>query len=133
GMSLLHQVELSLFDMRLHDGALGDDPTAVLEAVRAEAAVVFPPKTHRFAHGFIHIFAGLYAGGYYSYLWSEGLAADGFRRFADSDRRDGEAGRAFRDEVLARGASRPAAVSFKAFLGRDPDATALMARRGLPA
>jgi len=37
----------------------------------------------------------------------------------------------FREEVLARGASRPAADSFRAFRGRDPNPKAILERYGL--
>lgn len=102
-----------------------------LEAVRDEVAVIRPPNWHRFPHAFSHIFAGAYAAGYYSYLWAEVLAADAFQRFAEAGVVDRATGDALRDEVLARGASRPAVVSFRAFRGRDPDATAMLVRRGL--
>ena len=110
---------------------MGDDPMAVIEAVRDEVAVVRPPAWHRFPHAFTHIFAGGYASGYYSYLWAEVLAADGFGRFAEAGLVDRATADSFRAEVLARGATRPAADSFRAFRGRDADLTALLVRRGL--
>ncbi|MGP7797156.1 M3 family metallopeptidase, partial [Sphingomonas sp. CLY1604] len=131
GMALLRQVEFALFDLLLHLGTLGDDPMAVIEAVRDEVAVSRPPAWHRFPHAFSHIFAGGYASGYYSYLWAEVLAADGFGRFAEAGLVDRATGDAFRAEVLARGATRPAADSFRAFRGRDADLDALLVRRGL--
>jgi oligopeptidase A len=131
GMLVLRQVELALYDIMLHRGALGSDPMKVLEVVRGEVAVICPPAWHRFPHAFSHIFAGAYASGYYSYLWAEVLAADAFQRFAAAGTVDCATGDALREEVLSRGASRPASVSFRAFRGRDPDPTALLARRGL--
>nr|WP_308815599.1 M3 family metallopeptidase [Sphingomonas sp. GV3] len=128
---VVRQVEFALFDLLLHLGTMGSDPIEVLEAVRDEVAVIRPPAWHRFPHAFSHIFAGGYAAGYYSYLWAEVLAADGFRRFAEAGLVDRATGDAFRDEVLARGASRPAADSFRAFRGRDADVEALLIRRGL--
>jgi oligopeptidase A len=130
-MFILRHVEYAIFDLLLHLGTAGYDPMEVLEAVRAEVAVVRPPAWHRFPHAFTHIFAGGYAAGYYSYLWAEVLAADGFQRFAEAGLIDRSTGNAFRDEVLAKGASRPAAESFHAFRGRDPDSAAMLARHGL--
>jgi hypothetical protein len=69
--------------------------------------------------------------GYYSYLWAEVLAADGFRRFAEAGLVDRATGDLFRDAVLSRGSTRPAAESFRAFRGRDPDSAAFLARHGL--
>lgn len=131
GMALVRQIEFALFDLLLHLGTLGDDPMAVIEAVREEVAVVRPPTWHRFPHAFLHIFAMNYASGYYSYLWAEVLAADGFAKFAEAGVVDRATGDAFRAEVLARGATRPAAVSFRAFRGRDADLALLLARHGL--
>ncbi|OAN58590.1 M3 family metallopeptidase [Sphingomonas sp. TDK1] len=133
GMAVVRQIEFALFDLLLHLGTLGSDPMEVIEAVRDEVAVVRPPAWHRFPHAFSHIFAGGYAAGYYSYLWAEVLAADGFQRFAEAGLIDRTTADRFRDEVLARGASRPAADSFRAFRGRDADPQAMLVRHGLVA
>lgn len=133
GMVIVRQVEFALFDILLHLGTLGSDPMAVIEAVRDEVAVIRPPAWTRFPHAFGHIFSGGYASGYYSYLWAEVLAADGFRLFADRGMVDRATGDRFRDEVLSRGATRPAAESFRAFRGRDPDPAAMLERHGLAA
>jgi oligopeptidase A len=131
GMFIVRQLEFSLFDMLLHGAAGSPDPIAVIEAVRDEVAVIRPPAWHRFPHSFNHIFAGGYAAGYYSYLWAEVLAADGFRRFAEAGLVDRATGDLFRREVLSRGSTRPAAESFRAFRGRDPDSVAFLGRHGL--
>ena len=131
GMTVLRQIEFALFDLELHLAGAGADPMATIEAVRDAVAVIRPPAWHRFPHAFSHIFAGGYAAGYYSYLWAEVLAADGFQRFAEAGVVDRATGEAFREEVLARGASRTAAESFRAFRGRDARIDALLMRRGL--
>ena len=130
-LMVVRQVEFSLFDLLLHLGTMETDPMEVIDAVRDEVAVIRPPEWHRFPHAFSHIFAGGYAAGYYSYLWAEVLSADGFQRFVEAGLIDRATGDAFRDEVLARGASRPAAESFRAFRGRDAGVEALLIRRGL--
>ncbi|MEJ2457695.1 MAG: M3 family metallopeptidase [Novosphingobium sp.] len=53
------------------------------------------------------------------------------QRFADAGLIDRATAALFRDEVLSRGASRPAAESFRAFRGREPDPRALLERYGL--
>lgn len=131
GMFIVRQVEFALFDLLLHLGTMGSDPMEVIEAVRDEVAVVRPPSWHRFPHAFTHIFAGSYASGYYSYLWAEVLAADGFQCFAEAGTINRTMAAKFRDEVLSRGASRPAAESFRAFRGRDADRGAMLIRHGL--
>ncbi len=131
GMKLVRQLEFGLFDLQLHLGALGSDPMSVIEAVRDEVAVIRPPRWHRFPHAFSHIFAGGYAAGYYGYLWAEVLSADGFERFVEAGLVSRATGDLLRTEVLARGATRPAADSFRAFRGRDADSSAMLKRHGL--
>ncbi|WP_076070631.1 M3 family metallopeptidase [Sphingomonas montana] len=131
GMFIVRQVEFGLFDLLLHLGTMGSDPVEVIKAVREEVAVIHPPEWHRFPHGFSHIFAGGYAAGYYGYLWAEQLAADGFAAFVEAGVVDRATGDRLRKEVLSRGATRPAADSFRAFRGRDADPTAMLFRHGL--
>jgi oligopeptidase A len=131
GMATLRQVEFAMFDLLLHLGTMGDDPVAVLDAVRDEVSVMRPPAWHRFPQSFSHIFAGGYAAGYYSYLWAEVLAADAFGRFRDAGLVDRATGDALRTHILSQGSARPALESFRAFMGRDPDPAALLVRRGL--
>jgi len=88
---------------------------------------------HRPAH-FQHIFAHSYSAGYYSYLWSAVLDADGFEAFT-------EAGDIFSPELADRlyryiysaGNLRDAAEAYRAFRGRDPSTDALLRFRGLVA
>lgn len=131
GMAMVRQIEFALFDMLLHLGTMGSDPMKVIAAVREEVAVIHPPEWQRFPHSFGHIFASDYASGYYSYLWAELLAADGFGCFVEAGVVDRATGDRFRAEVLARGSTRSAAESFRAFRGRDPDPAALLVRHGL--
>jgi oligopeptidase A len=136
---MLRQIELALFDMLVHmqhaageQGAC-DSPQAVLDAVRSEIAVVPRPSWDRFLHAFGHIFAGGYAAGYYSYKWAEVLSADAFSLFEEAGVLSPEVGARFRDEVLARGGSRPALESFVAFRGRPPSLDALLRHNGMVA
>ncbi len=141
GLATLRQIEFALFDMRLHaeyDPASGrSDPSAprtpleLLDEVRREVAVLVPPAWHRFPNSFSHIFAGGYAAGYYSYKWAEVLSADAYSLFEEKGVLDADAGRRFRDEILAVGGSRPAAESFRAFRGREPSVDALLRHNGM--
>jgi len=135
GVAILRQIEFATFDLLLHrdyDPAQGARVNAMLDQVRRAVAVIHPPEWNRFAHAFSHIFAGGYAAGYYSYLWAELLSADAFEIFAHADIPGGGA-TAFRREILAAGASRPAADNFRAFAGRAPEVDALLRMRGLAA
>lgn len=128
---LLRQIELSLFDLLLHADTSESDPYQILEQVRDEVALLRPPRWHRLPNAFTHIFAGGYAAGYYSYLWAELLAADAFREFTRHDADWRRTGERLRHEILAPGASRAAAESFRAFCGREADVSALLERRRL--
>ncbi len=131
-MQMLRQVEFSLFDLRLHKGANKDiDIQAVLEAVRAEIAVVKPPEFNRFAHGFSHIFAGGYAAGYYSYKWAEVLSADAFSRFEEEGIFNADTGRDFLHHILEKGGSESPAALFERFRGHKPDIQPLLRHSGL--
>ncbi len=133
GLALLRQIELSLFDLRLHLVERPDRDTAnrILTEVRKEIAIIQPPAWTRFAHTFTHVFAGGYAAGYYSYLWAEQLSADTFDALRGEAALGPGAGEDFRREVLAVGASRPAEASFVAFRGRRPAYEPLLHQRGL--
>ena len=136
GLGTLRQVEFALVDMLLHTdyvpGASDHaDARAVLDTVRREVAVVPRPDYDRFMHAFGHVFAGGYAAGYYSYKWAEVLSADAFSLFEEVGVLSPAAGSRFRDEVLARGGSRPAIESFIAFRGRPPQLDALLRHNGM--
>ena len=115
--------------------AWGDanDLQAILDDVRREVAVVPKPPYDRFIHAFDHVFAGGYAAGYYSYQWAQVLSADAFSLFEEVGVLSPEIGARFRDEVLARGGSRPALESFVAFRGRPPSLDALLRHNGMVA
>ena len=134
----LRQVEFALFDMLLHTeyvpgraGPHADAAVACSTTARREVAVVPRPDYDRFMHAFGHVFAGGYAAGYYSYKWAEVLSADAFSLFEEVGVLSPAAGSRFRDEVLARGGSRPALESFVAFRGRPPQLDALLRHNGM--
>lgn len=137
GLITLRQIEFSLFDMLLHSDFLpgnngGKTVMGILETVRQEVAVLFPPAWNRFANSFSHIFAGGYAAGYYSYKWAEVLSADAYAAFEEAgDPFDTVTGQRYLDEILSVGGSRPAMKSFCAFRGREPRVDALLRHSGM--
>ena len=134
GMQTLRQVEFALFDMLIHsEPAAPTRVQALLDAVRAEVAVLVPPSFNRFQHSFSHIFGGGYAAGYYSYTWAEVLSADAFSAFEESGVLDPDTGRRYRREILEVGGSRGALDSFKAFRGRAPSIDAMLRHLGIAA
>ncbi|KZE33463.1 M3 family metallopeptidase [Crenobacter luteus] len=134
GMQTVRQIEFALFDMRLYgDFDPAGDWLKLLDEVRAEVAVNFPPAYNRFPNSFGHIFAGGYAAGYYSYKWAEVLSADAYAAFEEAGGANPATGKRFWDEILAVGGSRPALESFRAFRGRDPQIDALLRHNGMVA
>jgi len=134
GMQTLRQIEFALFDMRLHVDYLPDGEQTVqqlLDEVRREVSVLFPPEFNRFPNSFAHIFAGGYAAGYYSYKWAEVLSADAYSLFEENGVLNNTVGSQFRNEILAMGGSRDAMASFMAFRGREPSIDALLRHHGL--
>jgi oligopeptidase A len=133
-LSMVRQIELALFDFRLHDEyepAHGSRVQEILAEVRREVAVIEPPAYNRSAHSFGHIFAGGYAAGYYSYKWAEVLAADAFAAFEESGVFDRATAERFRRAVLAVGGSRKALEAFIEFRGRQPSLDPLLRQSGI--
>jgi peptidyl-dipeptidase Dcp len=86
---------------------------------------------HRPAH-FQHLFAGGgYAAGYYSYMWSEVLDADGFEAFKEAgDPFDAVTAARLRT-LLSAGDTRDPMTLYVAFRGRAPSTAALLRSREL--
>ena len=89
---------------------------------------------HRSAH-FQHVFAGDgYSAGYYSYLWSEVLDADGFKAFKETGNAfDPATAQRLYEFVYSAGGTRDYAQAYRLFRGREPRIDALLEGRGLKA
>lgn len=80
---------------------------------------------------FAHIFAGGYSAGYYSYLWSEILDADGFYAFKEAgDIFDPELAARLKKWVYESGGLLPADELYRRFRGSDPSIDPLLEIRG---
>lgn len=134
-MQTVRQLEFALFDLRIHAEAPRDVASImkILDEVRSQVAVVFPPDYNRFAHSFQHIFSGGYAAGYYSYKWAEVLAADAFSAFEEAGIFNTQVSTRFLTAVLERGGSRDAMEAFVEFRGRKPRIEPLLKQHGLAA
>ena len=135
GFATVEYAASALVDLGLH---LDPEPQDldVVAFERAELARIGMPAAiamrHRTPH-FQHVFSGeSYAAGYYSYLWSEVLDADGFEAFAESgDIFDAGVARRLHDFVYAAGGSRDYEAAYRAFRSRPPSPQALLRKRGL--
>lgn len=133
---MARQLSFGTVDLALHvdfDPDGGGDPVAFGRDVLAPFQVRPDVASDGFLPAFSHIFAGGYAAGYYAYMWSEMLDADAFGRFAREGLYDRGVGEAFVRTILSRGNAAPPDAMIRAFLGRDPDPAAMLARNlGLP-
>ncbi len=133
-IAMLRQLELGLYDFRLHAEYDPDEAPRILETlaeVRDEVALIPHPDYNRLPHAFSHIFAGGYAAGYYSYKWAEVLAADAFSAFEEAGIFDSETATRFRKEILEIGGSRDIMQAYIAFRGRKPTIDALLRQHGI--
>lgn len=134
-LRLLRQLELSLFDFRLHLEFDSNQPFTqiqkLLDHIRHQTSVLTIPAFNRFQQSFSHIFADSYAAGYYSYLWAEVLAADAFGRFQEEGILNAKTGRDFLQIILEQGGAVDALQLFQQFRGRLPDSQAFLKQRGI--
>lgn len=113
-----------------------DAPQDVVGAEREILLDIGMPREiamrHRSPH-FSHIFAGdAYAAGYYSYLWSEALDADGFAAFEEAgDIFDPAVAKRLHDFVYSAGNQRDPNEAYRLFRGRKPEFDALLRKKGL--
>lgn len=81
---------------------------------------------------FAHSIGGGYTAGYYSYLWSEVLDADGFQAFKETGNiYDPVVAERFRRYVLTPGGIDDGMTMYRNFRGREPKIDALLENRGL--
>ena len=137
GFGTVEYCASAIVDMAFHtltpeQARAGVDPGRIerdtLASIGMPDAIVMRHRTPHFAH----VFAGDgYSAGYYSYLWSEMLDADGFGAFEENGVFDPETAEKLRANVLAAGNTRPPEEAYLAFRGRLPSVETLLERRGL--
>jgi thimet oligopeptidase len=134
GMMAERQFYYGLYDMTLHT-----DPTGEVDTTRVAMDLWDPdgenvelydpvPETH-FQAAFGHLTG--YQAGYYGYQWSLVYASDMFQRFKELGMLDPEAGRYYRDRILARGGTVDGLDLVREYLGREPDMNAYLEHLGL--
>lgn len=132
----MRQLGLGLVDLRLHRELDPDGPVDVMNFARAALQPFTPvplPLSYGLIASFTHLFASpvAYGAGYYSYKWAEVLDADAFTRFHREGIFNAGTGADYRRKILEQGDSQDPAVLYREFMGRDPDANALLERLGL--
>ena len=133
GFATVEFLASALIDMDFHTLPPGSDP---LEAQAATLRRIGMPEEiaprHAASH-FTHVFAGDgYSAGYYAYMWSEVLDADGFKAFEEAhDPFDPATAHRLHKYIYSSGGTRDYATAYRAFRGRDPHIEALLEGRGL--
>ncbi|MXP56730.1 oligopeptidase A [Pantoea sp. Mhis] len=133
-LSLLRQIEFSLFDFYLHTDFKPDKDNQIIELlykIKQEIAIVPTKEWERFPHSFSHIFSGNYAAGYYSYLWSNVLSADAYSRFEEEGIFNRQTGQSFLDNFLVHGGSEDPIKLFKLFRNREPKIDSMLKHYGI--
>jgi peptidyl-dipeptidase Dcp len=135
GFATVEFVSSALIDLEFHT-----QPAAVSRDVgafeKAELAKIGMPEEIVLRHRptqFGHIFSGdHYAAGYYSYMWSEVMDADAFGAFEEAGNIfDPATAKRLHDDIYSTGGSVDPEDAYVAFRGREPEAEALLRRRGL--
>ncbi len=136
GFRTTEYVAASLLDLAWH--SLSSEEAAQITDARAfekqvlEGYGLIPEIEPRYrSQYFSHIFAGGYSAGYYAYLWSEILDADGFDAFRQAENIwDPELAGRLKKWVYEAGGLRPADELYRNFRGQDPSIEPLLEGRG---
>jgi len=135
GFATVEYMASAFIDMKLHMDPSGEVDPAVFE--RKTLQEIGMPKEivlrHRLPH-FLHLFdSDAYSAGYYSYLWSDVMAADAWQAFEETgDPWNPELAGNFMRVILATGDAIDRAEAYRQFRGRDPQVEALLKNRGFP-
>ena len=135
GFSTAQYLASALMDLKLHT----TDPTGLdaaafekdtLAALKMPSALVMRHRTTHFGHVFE---SEGYAAGYYSYIWSEVLAADAAEAFESSPNGfyNKELAAKMVNYLFAPRDSIDPMAAYREFRGREPDVKALVRDRGL--
>jgi len=133
GFATVEFLASALIDMDFHTLPVGSDPKAAQAQTLARIGMPEEIGPRHAAPHFTHIFGGDgYAAGYYAYLWSEVLDADGFKAFKEAhDPFDPATAHRLYKFIYSSGGTRDFAQAYRAFRGRDPHVEALLEGRGL--
>jgi oligopeptidase A len=134
----MRQLGFGITDLKLHreyDPNRDGDVIAYTRRILADFSPTALPPQYAMITSFTHLFASpvAYGAGYYSYKWAEVLDADAFTRFHREGIFNTKTGEEYRRKILERGDSEDPSQLYRSFMGRDPDANALLERSGLVA
>jgi peptidyl-dipeptidase Dcp len=133
GFETVEFVSSAILDMDYHSKPLESSVSEFEETVLSGISMPREIALRHASTHFLHLFAGDgYAAGYYSYLWSEVLDADGFEAFKEAgDPFDTETAHRLHRFIYSAGGTRDFKEAYRLFRGRDPEVGPLLAGRGL--
>ncbi len=137
GFKTTEFIAASLLDLAWHsltpeEAAQITDARAFEEETLKEYGLLDEIEPRYRSQYFAHIFAGGYSAGYYAYLWSEILDADGFTAFLEAgDIYDQDLAAKLKRWVYESGGLREADELYRNFRGKDPEIEPLLRIRGL--
>ena len=135
GYATVEYLAAAIVDMEMHVKPDGVVDAAAFE--RESLARLGMPKEIGLRHRlpqFLHLFSSdAYSAGYYSYLWSDVMAADTWQAFVEGGGAwDRTVADRLRRHILADGNTIDRAEAYRQFRGRDPEVKALLEKRGFP-
>ena len=135
GFATVEYLSGAIVDMKLHTDPRGEvDPDdfekKTLAAIGMPKQIVMRHRLPQFNHLFT---SDAYSAGYYSYLWSDVMAADAWSAFEETgDPWHPETASKFKNVILATGDAIDRSEAYRRFRGRDPKVEALLKNRGFP-
>ncbi|MEO1244531.1 MAG: M3 family metallopeptidase [Pseudomonadota bacterium] len=136
GFATTEYIAASLLDLRWHmlsseEAAEITDAREFEKAALEDYGLIDEIEPRYRSQYFSHTFAGGYSAGYYAYLWSEILDADGFNAFTEAeDIFDPEVAARLKKWVYQAGGLKEADELYRNFRGADPSIEPLLRGRG---
>jgi peptidyl-dipeptidase Dcp len=126
----------SIVDQQLHQLPIDEipPPEALMKTqakILSDAGIDFEAVPPRYSVPYFSHIMGGYSAGYYSYIWSEVLAAESVVWFKENGGMTRENGDHFRLSLLSKGGSEDAMQMFRDFRGAEPSIEPLLEKRGL--
>lgn len=130
GIEAEHQFYYGMVDQAYHTSPTGEvDPTKISEDLFTEVELYKRVPGVHYQTSFGHLVG--YEAAYYGYQWSLVYAQDMFQRFQELGILSPEAGKYYRDKVLARGGTMDEFEMLRDYLGREPKLDAFLKHLGL--
>jgi len=133
GFATTHYLQAAILDLAMHEATETPDDIVAFEAAAIkDYGLDYEAVPTRYRPNyFAHIFAGGYSAGYYGYIWSEVLDAESVNWYKSQGGLSRKNGQKFADSLLSRGGETDSMELVRELLGRDPEITPLLKRRGL--